>query len=40
MHSTILEGTIEEKRPPERPRNTFIGQIEKEVGLGRYRVRK
>jgi len=36
LHSTILEGMIEEKRPPGPPRNTFIGQIKKDARVGSY----
>lgn len=38
LHSTILEGMIEGKRPPGRPRNTFIGQTKKDAGVGSYRA--
>lgn len=31
----ILDGMIRGKRPPERLRNTLIGQIKKDAGVGR-----
>jgi len=40
LRSTILEGMIEGKRPPGRPRDTFIGQIEKYAGFRSYRALK
>jgi len=40
LHSTILEGMIEGKRPFGRLRNTFIGQIKKDAGVGSYRALK
>lgn len=40
LHSTILQGMIEGKRPSGRPRSTFIGQIEKHAGVGSYKALK
>lgn len=34
LHSAILKGMIEGKRPPGRLRNTFNGQIKKDAGVG------
>jgi hypothetical protein len=31
---------IEKKRPPGRPRSTFIGQIKKDAGIESYRILK
>lgn len=40
VHNTIIEVMIEGKRPPGRPRNTFIGQIKKDVEAGSYKAPK
>lgn len=40
LHSTILEGMLEGKRQPGRPRNTLFGQIKKDAGVGSYRALK
>lgn len=32
IHSKIIDGMIEEKRPQGQSRNTFIGQIKKDAG--------
>lgn len=34
----MLEGMIEGKIPPGRPRNTFIGQIKKDAEVKSYRA--
>ncbi|VVC24210.1 Hypothetical protein CINCED_3A015828, partial [Cinara cedri] len=36
LHHTIIEGTIEGRKPPGRPRNSYISQLKNDVGFDTY----
>jgi len=36
LHHTIVEGAVEGRRPPGRPRNSYISQLKKDAGINTY----
>jgi len=36
LHHTIVEGTIEGRKPPGRPRNSYISQLKNDAGIDTY----
>jgi len=33
LHHTIIEGAIEERKPPGRPINSYLSQLKKDAGI-------
>ncbi|VVC45083.1 Hypothetical protein CINCED_3A005338 [Cinara cedri] len=36
LHHIIIEGAIEGRKPPGRPRNSYISQLKNDVGFDTY----